>query len=110
MDDERTTQEVMEVLGEDCDRCHAELIAAFNNGEVSEDGSVQTDCEFRARQSFGRIFLYWSGYVFCEGVVCGWLYGRRHRQYAARTLLRKRTPSTNSNDRGEIVRRPLGSR
>ena len=73
MDDERTTQEVMEVLGEDCDRCHAELIAAFDNGEVSKDGSVQADYEFHARQLIRAVFAYIEAVTFS---VKAWSAGR----------------------------------
>jgi hypothetical protein len=64
MDDDRTTQEVIEVLGEDCDRCHGELVAAIDAGEVDSDGSVSADYEYHARQLIRAIFAYIEAVTF----------------------------------------------
>ena len=56
MDDERTTRELMEQLGEDCNRCHAELVACIDAGEVDEDGRVHAEYEFHARQLIRAVF------------------------------------------------------
>jgi hypothetical protein len=64
MDDERTTQEVIEVLGEDCLKCHAELLAEIDRGTVLEDGTVDADYEFHARQLIRAIFAYIEAVTF----------------------------------------------
>ncbi|OIR02189.1 hypothetical protein GALL_158090 [mine drainage metagenome] len=58
MDDERTTQEVIQLLGDDCDRCHAELLASIEAGERHADGYVEADYEFHARQLSSQISKY----------------------------------------------------
>lgn len=64
MDDERTTRELMEQLGEDCDRCHAQLVACINAGEVDDDGSVHAEYEFYARQLIRAVFAYIEATTF----------------------------------------------
>lgn len=73
MNDERTTSEVIRVLGEDCYRCHAELVAALDSGDVSEDGSVDADYEYNARQLIRAIFAYIEAVTFS---VKAWSAGR----------------------------------
>lgn len=64
MDDERTTRELMDQLGEDCNRCHAELVACIDAGEVDEDGSVHAEYEFHARQLIRAVFAYIGAVTF----------------------------------------------
>jgi len=64
MDDERTTREVIEVLGEDCARCHAELLAAIDGGDVLEGGTIDADYEFHARQLIRAIFAHIEAVTF----------------------------------------------
>jgi len=64
MDEERTTAEVIEVLGDDCNRCHAELIAAIDEGDACEDGGVEADYEYQARQLIRAIFAYIEAVTF----------------------------------------------
>lgn len=62
-EDERTTREVIEILSEDCDRCHAELIAAIDQGQACE-GGVEADYEYHARQLIRAIFAYIEAVTF----------------------------------------------
>jgi len=64
MNDERTTKEIINVLGDDCDRCRAELLASIDNGEIDEDGNVDADYEFHARQLIRAIFAYIEAVTF----------------------------------------------
>jgi hypothetical protein len=103
MNDERTTQEVIEVLGEDCNRCHAELVATIDRGDVSDDGSVEADYEFHARQLIRAIFAYIEALTFS---VKAWSAGRcmetgiditpQERYFATDT-------EYELSDRGEVV-------
>lgn len=54
----------MEQLGEDCDRCHAQLIACIDTGVVDDDGSVHADYEFYARQLIRAVFAYIEATTF----------------------------------------------
>lgn len=101
-DDERTTREVIEILGEDCDRCHAELVAAIDDGEVCE-GHVEADYEYHARQFIRAIFAYIEAVTFS---VKAWSAGYcmendiditpQERYFATDT-------EYELNDRGEVV-------
>lgn len=101
--DERTTREVLEELGEDCQRCHAALVACIDAGEVEADGSVTADYEFYARQLVRAIFAYieattfsvkaWSaGYCMDNGIEIS----PQERYFATDT-------EYEINDRGEVV-------
>jgi hypothetical protein len=72
MDSERTTQEVMEVLGEDVDRSHAQLVAAIGAGVVDEHGDVDADYEFNARQLVRAVFAYIEGVTFSVKASSVW--------------------------------------
>lgn len=72
MDEERTTREVIELLGSDCDRCHAELLAAIDSGEVDAEGNVDVDCEFHARQLIRAIFAYIEAVAFSVKASSAW--------------------------------------
>lgn len=72
MDEERTTREVIELLGQDCDRCHAELLAAIDSGEVDAEGNVDADYEFHARQLIRAIFAYIEAVTFSVKAWSAW--------------------------------------
>lgn len=64
MDAERTTRELMEELGQDVERCHAELIACIDAGKVTPDGTVEANYEFHARQLIRAVFAYIEATTF----------------------------------------------
>ena len=73
MDDERTTRELMEQLGEDCNRCHAMLVECIDAGEAAEDGGTYAEYEFFARQLIRAVFAYIEATTFS---VKAWSAGR----------------------------------
>ncbi len=103
MEVERTTREVMHVLGEDCSLCHAQLLACIDAGEVGEDGSVDADYEFYARQLIRAVFAYIEAVTFS---VKAWSAGQcmengveitpQERYFATDT-------EYDLNDKGEVV-------
>ena len=64
MTDERTTQELMEELGDDCSRCHTMLAECLRSGERDEDGGVKADYEFYARLLVRAVFAYIEAVTF----------------------------------------------
>ncbi len=64
MDDERTTGEVIEVLGEDCDRSFEELSAAIDAGKRDEAGMIDADYEYKARQFIRAVFAFIEATTF----------------------------------------------
>lgn len=103
MDDERTTREVMEQLGEDCDRCHAQLIACIDAGEVDTDAGVYADYEFHARQLIRALFAYIEATTFS---VKAWSAGHC-MDHGIEITPQERYFATDTeyelNERGEVV-------
>jgi hypothetical protein len=64
VDQERTTKELMEELGRDIDRCHAELIATIDAGQPDGAGNIDADYEFHARQLVRATFAYIEATTF----------------------------------------------
>lgn len=103
MSDERTTAEVIEILGDDCARCHAALVNAIDDGDVCDDGGVEADYEYHARQLIRAIFAYIEAVTFS---MKAWSAGHcmdagiditpQERYFATDT-------EHELNDRGEIV-------
>lgn len=64
MEEERTTAEVIEVLGDDCDRCFEELSAVIKAGKRDENGLIDADYEYKARQFIRAVFAYIEAVTF----------------------------------------------
>ena len=62
--DERTTKELIEALADDVDRCHRLLIAEVDQGSIDDEGNVDADYEFAARQLLRAIFAFIEGVTF----------------------------------------------
>jgi hypothetical protein len=103
MNDERTSRELMEQLGDDCDLCHAMLVECIGAGEAAEDGGIYAEYEFYARQLIRAVFAYIEATTFS---VKAWSAGRcmeleieispQERYFAIDT-------EYDLNDRGEVV-------
>ena len=61
---ERTTSELIEVLGNDVSRCHLELIGSIDAGQVDENGDVDADYEYHSRQLIRAIFAFIEAVTF----------------------------------------------
>jgi hypothetical protein len=61
---ERTTREVIDTLGEDCRRCHSELLATIDAGVRDEDGGVTAEYEYQARQLIRAVFAYFEAVTY----------------------------------------------
>lgn len=72
MDVERSTKEVIELLGQDCERCHTELIASIDAGKVNSKGNVSADYEFYARQLIRATFAYIEAVTFSVKAWSAW--------------------------------------
>jgi len=103
MDDEDTTSEVIELLGNDCDRCHAALIAAIDAGQTESDGNIESDYDFYARQLIRSAFAYIEAVIFSVKASSAWRcmeegidISPQERYFAVDT-------EYEVNDRGEVV-------
>jgi hypothetical protein len=103
---ERTTQELIEKLGSDVDRCHGELLQSIDNGDRNEDGTISADYEYHARQLIRAILAYIEGVTFSVKI---WAVSKcldsgievsDHERYAAVEV------DTDLNNKGEVVERP----
>jgi hypothetical protein len=103
MDDERTTRELMELLGQDCDRCHAELVASIDAGEVDADGNVDADHEFHARQLVRAVFAYIEATTFSVKAWSAWRCMGEDIEITPQERYFATDTEYELNDRGEIV-------
>lgn len=104
--DERTTGELIETLGDDVNRCHADLLEAIDEGDVDDDGNITADYEYCARQLIRAILAYIEGVTFSVKVssvgrcLDNGIEVSDHERYLAVEM------STDLNDKGEVVERP----
>ena len=103
MDDERTTQEVINLLGDDCDRCHAELIASIDAGETDTDGNVDANYEFHARQLIRAIFAYIEATTFSVKASSAWRCMEENIDITPQERYFATDTEYELNDRGDIV-------
>ena len=64
MGDDRTTSEVIQILGDDCDHCFEEMKAVIDAGKRDESGMIDADYEFKARQFIRAVFAYIEATTF----------------------------------------------
>jgi hypothetical protein len=104
--EDRSTAELIQTLGDDVDRCHREIIEAFDAGTVEPNGDVYANYEFHARQLIRAIFAFVEAVTFSMKV-----------QAAAYCLAKKRDISDGERlfsvdlelvltDKGQVVDRP----
>ncbi|MER2538398.1 MAG: hypothetical protein ABTQ26_04055 [Azonexus sp.] len=103
MDDERTTKEVIELLGQDCERCHEALIAAIDAGETDGDGSVDADYEFYARQFIRAVFAYIEATTFSVKASSAWRCMEKDIGISPQERYFATDTEYELNDRGEVV-------
>jgi|SRR5579859_7037933 len=72
MDNERTTVELIELLGQDCNRCHAQLIATIDASHTDDNGDVDADYGFDARQLVRAIFAYIEAVTYSVKANSAW--------------------------------------
>lgn len=103
--DERTTQELIERLGDDVDHCHKELIQCIDNGERESNGSVTADYEYHTRQLIRAILAYIEAVTFSVKVSAvgqcldSGIEVSDHERYLAVEV------DSELNDKGEVIER-----
>jgi hypothetical protein len=103
MDDERTTQEVIQLLGQDCDRCHEELLASIDAGETDPEGNVDADYEFHARQLIRAIFAYIEATTFSVKASSAWRCMEENIDISPQERYFATDTEYELDDRGEVV-------
>lgn len=103
MDDERTTHEVIELLGQDCERCHAELLASIDDGAIDADGNVDADYEFHARQLIRAFFAYIEAVTFSVKASSAWRCMEENIDITPQERYFATDTEYELNDRGEVV-------
>ncbi len=63
-DDERTTRELIEILGSDVDRCFEGFSSSIDEGTHHKDGTIDADYEFHARQFIRAVFAFIEAVTF----------------------------------------------
>lgn len=103
MNNERTTQELIALLGQDCDRCHAQLIAAIDAGRADDHGDVDADYEFHARQLVRAIFAYIEAVTFSVKATSAWHCMEKGIDITPQERYFATDTEHELNDRGQIV-------
>ncbi len=103
MDDEDTTGEVIEVLGNDCEHCHAALIAAIDAEETDADGNFESDYEFYARQLIRAVFAYIEAITFSVKASSAWRCMEENIDISPQERYFAVDTEYEINDRGEVV-------
>jgi len=103
MDGERTTSEVIEVLGQDCDRCHVELMAAIDGGKRDASGNIDADYEFKARQFVRAVFAYIEATTFSVKASSAWRCMENDIDITPQERYFATDTEHELNDRGEVV-------
>ena len=103
MDEERTTQEVIELLGQDCERCHTELLASIDAGEIDADGNVDADYEFHARQLVRAFFAYIEALTFSVKASSAWRCMEEEIDITPQERYFATDMEYEINDRGDVV-------
>jgi len=104
--DERTTQELIETLGEDYDRCYREILKSFDEGTIDADGNLDADYEFHARQLVRAVFAYIEGVTFSVKASAAWKCMQRGIEITPQERYIATEVDYDLNDNGEVVERP----
>jgi hypothetical protein len=103
MDEERSTRELIELLGQDCHRCHSELVASFDAGKVDSDGNLNADYEFHARQLIRAVFAYIEAVTFSVKASAAWHCMQQGIDITPQERYFATDTEYELNDRGELV-------
>jgi hypothetical protein len=100
---ERTTQELMEQLADDCERCHTLLIQCIDAGEIDSDGGVRADYEFFARQLIRAVFAFLEAVTFSAKASCAGICMNRGIEISPEERYFATDTEYDLNDKGEVV-------
>lgn len=103
MDDDAMTSEVIELLGNDCERCHAALIAAIDAGKTEANGNVESDYAFYARQLIRAVFAYIEATTFSVKASSAWQCMEKNIDISPQERYFSVDTEYEVNDRGEVV-------
>lgn len=103
MDDQRTTQEVIHLLGEDVERCYSALFAAIDAGEKDADGNVDAEYEFHARQLIRAVFAYIEATTFSVKASSAWRCMEEDIDISPQERYFATDTEYDINERGEVV-------
>lgn len=104
--DERTTKELIEALADDVDRCHRLLVAKIDQGNIDNEGNVDADYEFAARQLLRAIFAFIEGVSFSVKVRAASLCLENGIDISDAERFFAVDVEHVLNDKGEVVERP----
>jgi len=104
--EERTTQELIETLEDDVRRCHDGLLQSIDDGKVDNEGCVDADYEFHARQLIRSILAYIEGVTFSVKVSAVAKCLDRGIEISDQERYMAVEVDCDLNDKGEIIERP----
>lgn len=104
--EERTTKELIQTLGEDFERCYRGLLQSFDEGTIDEDGNLDADYEFYARQLIRTVFAYIEGVTFSVKVTAVAHCMQRGIEILPQERYIAVEVDYELNEKGEVVERP----
>lgn len=103
MNEERSTQELIQTLGDDFDRCYHDLVATFDEGEIDAEGNLDADYEFYARQLIRAAFAYIEALTFSVKASSAWSCMEKGIEITPQERYFATDTEYEINEKGEIV-------
>lgn len=105
-DDDRTTAELLLMLDEDYRRCYAQILKRLEEGERDENGCIDADYEFDARQLIRTIFAYIEGATFILKTEASFNSDEKGFELTAQQHHFIFEADFDLNDKGEVIQKP----
>src|SRR5262245_21383226 len=103
---DRTTEKLIGVLAEDVTRCHGELKASIDAGQVDANGDVTADYEYHARQLIRAIFAFIEAVTFSMKVKAVELCRKQKRRISEFETYLAVDIQQALSEKGEVETRP----
>jgi hypothetical protein len=108
--EERTTQELIITLDDDYDRCYRNILQSFDDGTIDEDGNLDADYEFHARQLMRAVFAYIEGLTFSVKLTAANECIQRGIEISPAERYMAAEVEYELNEKGKVVERPARPR
>ncbi len=104
--EERTTQELILTLDDDYFRCYRNILQSFDDGTIDDEGNLDADYEFHARQLIRAAFAYIEGLTFSVKITAANMCLQRGIEISPAERYMAAEVEYELNDKGEVVECP----
>jgi hypothetical protein len=102
----RTTKELIETLGEDFDRCYQNILQSFDEGTIDDNGLLDADYEFHARQLIRAAFAYIEAVTFSVKITAATHCLQRRVSISPQERYLAGEVDYDLDDKGAVIERP----